>query len=50
MPASYRRDVLENISNSDTLTVDDEGKFIACSGTITITLPNLSATDDVGFL
>ena len=49
VPAEHRRDALDNLSVSDTLTKADEGKFIACSGTITISLPDLDATDDVGF-
>ena len=47
--AQYRRDGLLNLTTNTTLTKADEGKFVACSGTITITLPDLSPTPDTGF-
>ena len=47
--ASFRRDGLRTITSNTTLTTADEGKFIACSGNITITLPDLSPSTDIGF-
>ena len=49
VPAEHRRDALASISANTTLTKADEGKFIAVSGDTTINLPDLDATDDVGF-